>query len=375
MLVLSVFGTRSEAIEMAPTVKELAQTAGIESVVAVTAQHRQMLDQVLNLFVIQPQYDLYIMQVSQDPFDVTSRELLGLRNVYQHCQPQMVLVHGDTTTCFAASLAAFYLRMPVGHVEAGLRTDDLFAPFPEEANRSLVGRFVSYHFAPTAQTRDSLLKEGVAEQSIWVTGNTVVDAPLDLRDRLAEIDPQQWAPSLPCEIATVVLNRSSRVILIIGHRRENFGQGFVDFCSAIIDIATRHPYWMLLYLVHLNPNVGEPVNKLLGEHKNICLIEPLDYLPFVWMLNQCDMVITDSGGTKEEAPSLGKPLLVSRTLTERPEAVVAGTVKLVGIDRNLIFTETESILINAAVYQSMADAHNPYGDGKAAQRIADVSVQ
>jgi UDP-N-acetylglucosamine 2-epimerase (non-hydrolysing) len=360
---------------MAPVVNCLQQTPGIESLVAVTAQHRQMLDQVLNLFDIKPDYDLDIMQANQDLFDITSRVLLGLREVYQQCKPDLVLVHGDTTTCFVASLAAFYLQIPFGHVEAGLRTGNMLAPFPEEANRSLVGRLAHFHFAPTEAAKQNLLRENINPDHIIVTGNTVIDALLDVQQRLPGYNPAQWAPSLPVAITETILNRPSRFILITGHRRENFGQGFEDFCHALKEIATRHPEWLLIYPVHLNPNVQKPVKALLSSTANIHLIEPQDYLPFVWLLDQCDLVITDSGGIQEEAPSLGKPVLVTREVTERPEAVSAGTVRLVGTNTKKIVDNTLEILNNETIYTEMSSAHNPYGDGFAAQRIADTLLK
>ncbi len=372
MKILSVFGTRPEAIKMAPVVNALAQTAGIDSLVAVTAQHRSMLDQVLNLFSITPDFDLGIMQPNQDLFDITSKAILGLRDVYKQVQPELVLVHGDTTTCFAATLAAFYLQIPVGHVEAGLRTGNLAAPFPEEANRSLVGRLATYHFAPTNTAKSNLLKENTAAENIYVTGNTVIDALLDVSSQLTQYDPALWAPGLPTQVSSAIVNRPSKMVLITGHRRENFGQGFLDFCTALKTIAQAHPDWLLVYPVHLNPNVQKPVNESLAGVNNVILIDPQDYLPFVWLLNQCDLVITDSGGIQEEAPSLGKPVLVTREVTERPEAVEAGTVKLVGTSIDKIVGNTLEILTNESVYQAMSNAHNPYGDGKAASRIVDI---
>lgn len=369
MRVLSVFGTRPEAIKMAPVVKALTNHPDVESLVAVTAQHRQMLDQVLDLFEIKPDYDLDIMKDNQDLFDVTTRVLTGLRDVFKDAKPDVVLVHGDTTTCFAAGLAAFYLKIPLGHVEAGLRTGDLLAPFPEEANRSLVGRLANFHFAPTENSKKSLLSENVAKEKIWVTGNTVIDALFDVRDKLNDINPEVWNPTLPSHISQKLQSRTSKFILITGHRRENFGQGFIDFCSALKTIATNNPDWILVYPVHLNPNVQAPVKASLDGVDNIHLIDPQDYLPFVWLLNQSDLVITDSGGIQEEAPSLGIPVLVTRNVTERPEAVEAGTVKLVGTNAELIASEAESILKNEEIYQAMSNAHNPYGDGKASDRI------
>ena len=370
--VLSVFGTRPEAIKMAPVVKQLSMCEHIESLVAVTAQHRQMLDQVLHLFDITPDYDLNIMQANQDLFDVTSKALLGLRDVMKECQPDVVLVHGDTTTCFAAGLAAFYLNIPVGHVEAGLRTGDMKAPFPEEANRSLVGRLASFHFAPTETAKNNLLRENIPESKIWVTGNTVIDALLEVRSKVLTMDPYKWAPKLPEVLIKKVSEKADRMILITGHRRENFGQGFINFCNALKEIALQQPDWLLIYPVHLNPNVQKPVFDLLSGCDNIFLTEPQDYLPFVWLLDKCDLVITDSGGIQEEAPSLGKPVLVTREVTERPEAVEAGTVRLVGTSSEKIINETLSILNNTQTYKEMSEAHNPYGDGEAAGRIVST---
>jgi UDP-N-acetylglucosamine 2-epimerase (non-hydrolysing) len=370
--VLSIFGTRPEAIKMAPVVKAIEQSNTLKSVLAVTAQHRQMLDQVLNLFELKPDYDLNIMQPNQDLFDITSRTLLGLREVIDDCSPDIILVHGDTTSCFTGALAGFYKNIPIGHVEAGLRTGDLSAPFPEEANRSLVGRIANLHFAPTETAKSNLLIEGVKDDQILVTGNTVIDALLDVQKRLPSYNPKDWSPQLPLEAIERIENRDSKFILITGHRRENFGQGFIDFCNALSQIANEHPEWLLIYPVHLNPQVQKPVNAILSKHPNILLIDPQDYLPFVWLLDQCDLVITDSGGIQEEAPSLGKPVLVTRKVTERPEAVEAGTVKLVGTDPEVIVRETTRILTDTAVYNAMSTAHNPYGDGMAAGRICNA---
>ena len=369
--VLSIFGTRPEAIKMAPVVKALQKADGIDSLVAVTAQHREMLDQVLSLFNITPDFDLDIMKKNQDLFDVTSRILIGLRTVLKECKPDIVLVHGDTTTCMAAGLAAFYLGIPVGHVEAGLRTGNMQAPFPEEANRSLIGRLASLHFAPTENAKNNLLKENVNKNNILVTGNTVIDALLDVRASINDHNPSQW-PSLPRKTLTAIQSKPEKMILITGHRRENFGLGFVDFCNALQEIAKTNPDWLLIYPVHLNPNVQKPVYEQLSEYSNIHLIEPQDYLPFVWLLDKCDLVITDSGGIQEEAPSLGKPVLVTREVTERPEAVVAGTVRLVGTNPKTIVDNALSILTNPDVYAAMSEAHNPYGDGQAAQRIVEA---
>ena len=357
---------------MAPVVLALEQAEDFESRVCVTAQHRQMLDQVLNLFEITPDYDLDIMLPGQDLFDVTARSLLGLRDVLRKAKPDLVLVQGDTTTCFTAALAAFYEHIPVGHVEAGLRTGNLKAPFPEEANRSLVGRIASYHFPPTEGSRQNLLAEGVPDERIWVTGNTVIDALLMVRDKVAEYPHAYWRECFGDMLYERVTDKSRRMILITGHRRENFGQGFVDLCSAIRDIATKHGDWDLVYPVHLNPNVQKPVFEILGRHDNIHLIDPQDYAPFVWLMDQSDMILTDSGGIQEEAPSLGKPVLVMREVTERPEALEAGTVKLVGTSPGRIFNAIEEVLLKSTVYDAMAFAHNPYGDGKAVSRILKV---
>ncbi|OUR99277.1 UDP-N-acetylglucosamine 2-epimerase [Gammaproteobacteria bacterium 42_54_T18] len=371
MKVLSIFGTRPEAIKMAPVVKALESTAGIESKVAVTAQHREMLDQVLTLFNIKPDFDLDTMKANQDLFDITSRILMGLRSVLNECKPDLVLVHGDTTTCFAAGLAAFYLGIPVGHVEAGLRTGDMKAPFPEEANRNLVGRLAQFHFAPTEGSKSNLLAENIDKTTIHVTGNTVIDALLKIQSTINDYTPADW-PSLPNKTISAIQNKPQRLILITGHRRENFGQGFIDFCTALQEIAQHNPNWLLVYPVHLNPNVQKPVFEMLHDSSNIHLIAPQDYLPFVWLLDKCDLVITDSGGIQEEAPSLGKPVLVTREVTERPEAVTAGTVKLVGTCPDKIVKNALSILTDTKIYSAMSEAHNPYGDGQAAQRIVNV---
>ncbi len=369
--VLSIFGTRPEAIKMAPVVKALEAAEGIDSKVAVTAQHREMLDQVLTLFDIKPDFDLDIMKANQDLFDVTSRILIGLRTVLNECKPDIVLVHGDTTTCFTASLAAFYLGIPVGHVEAGLRTGNMKAPFPEEANRSLVGRLAQFHFAPTEGSKNNLLAENISESTIHVTGNTVIDALLKVQSTINDYSVTDW-PSLPDKTTSAIQSNPQKLILITGHRRENFGQGFIDFCTALQEIAQHNPNWLLIYPVHLNPNVQKPVFEMLQNSSNIHLIAPQDYLPFVWLLDKCDLVITDSGGIQEEAPSLGKPVLVTREVTERPEAVTAGTVKLVGTSPKKIVENALSILTDTKIYSAMSEAHNPYGDGQAAQRIVDV---
>lgn len=375
--ILSIFGTRPEAIKMAPVVKAIEASSALESIVAVTAQHRQMLDQVLDLFEIRPDFDLDIMSPNQDLFDITSRVLLGIRDVIQQAKPDLVLVHGDTTTCFAAALAAFYSHVPVAHVEAGLRTGDLQAPFPEEANRSLVARIASLHFAPTETARQNLLKEGVSDERIMVTGNTVIDALLIARSHLADYGEEHWKNQLGEEIYRRISQRQGKMILITGHRRENFGQGFLDFCTAISNLAERYPDWLFVYPVHLNPNVQKPVKEVLSLNANVLLTTPADYLPFVWLMNECDLVLTDSGGIQEEAPSLGKPVIVTRNVTERPEAVDAGTVVLVGTDRDLIEKTVSKILTDEQTYQAMSRAHNPYGDGTASDaiRLALCDVQ
>jgi UDP-N-acetylglucosamine 2-epimerase (non-hydrolysing) len=373
--ILTIFGTRPEAIKMAPVVKAVEASPELESIVAVTAQHRQMLDQVLDLFDIRPDYDLDIMQPNQDLYDVTSRVLLGIRDVIKQANPDMVLVHGDTTTCFAAALAAFYSDIPVGHVEAGLRTGNLRAPFPEEANRSLVARVTSLHFAPTETARQNLLAEGISGSQILVTGNTVIDALLMARDRLAEYQEDHWKKQLGETVYSGVTQRTGKMILITGHRRENFGQGFLDFCTAISNLAKENPDWLFVYPVHLNPNVQKPVQEILGNYSNIFLTAPAEYLPFVWLMNKCDLVLTDSGGIQEEAPSLGKPVIVTRDVTERPEAVTAGTVRLVGTNGPLIEKTVTQILTEPDTYTAMSRAHNPYGDGTASQTIRSALTQ
>ena len=364
---LVVFGTRPEAIKMAPVVKQMREHFGGDVRVCVTAQHRQMLDQVLSLFGIVPEYDLDLMKPGQDLTDITANVLTALRGVLEDFLPDVVLVHGDTTTTFAASLAAYYMKIPVAHVEAGLRTGNPYSPWPEEMNRKLAGAIAAFHFAPTANSRDNLLRESVQAESIFVTGNTVIDALLDMVKKIdSDIE-------LKCKLGQqfAFLNSEKRIILITGHRRENFGKGFEDICNALARLAARGDV-ELVYPVHLNPNVQEPVRRLLGAIPNVHLIEPLDYLPFIYLMNRSYLVITDSGGIQEEAPSLGKPVLVIRDTTERPEAVEAGTVRLVGTDADKIFREATSLLDDVAAYQRMAFAHNPYGDGYAAKRIVDV---
>ena len=365
MKVLTVFGTRPEAIKMAPLVKCLQHAAHIEARVCVTAQHRQMLDQVLDLFEIRPDHDLDVMRPGQDLFTITAEILQAIRGVYEAERPDVVLVHGDTTTTFAATLAAFYLRIPVGHVEAGLRTGNLYSPWPEEANRRLTSALAAMHFAPTPTSRDNLLRENVPGERIFVTGNTVIDALLAVRDKLdasAELRARMQA-------GAAFLRSDARLLLITGHRRENFGGGFERICDAIAALAARYPDLDLVYPVHLNPNVQEPVRRLLSGISNVHLIEPLDYLPFVHLMTRATLILTDSGGIQEEAPSLGKPVLVMRDTTERPEAVEAGTVRLVGTDARTIVEGVSRLLDDAAEYRRMSVAHNPYGDGHACGRI------
>lgn len=367
--VMTVFGTRPEAIKMAPVALALAADDAIEASICVTAQHRQMLDQVMRIFDLRADVDLDLMQQGQDLYDITSRVLLGMRGVLKEAQPDLVLVHGDTTTCFAAALAAFYQGIPVGHVEAGLRTGNLRAPFPEEANRALVGRITQLHFAPTATAQRNLLAENIPAAQIHVTGNTVIDALLIARAKVKKLPPETWHTTIGAELVRRIQARAGRFVLITGHRRENFGQGFLDLCHAIKHLALAHPDWLFVYPVHLNPNVLEPVHAILSGLDNVRLIEPQDYLPFVWLMDHCDLILTDSGGVQEEGPSLGKPVLVMRDVTERPEAVDAGTVKLVGTDPQRIIETVEYLLQDEAAYRVMATAINPYGDGLAAGRI------
>jgi UDP-N-acetylglucosamine 2-epimerase (non-hydrolysing) len=367
--VLTIFGTRPEAIKMAPVLSELKTRKEFAVRVCVTAQHRQMLDQVLELFAIKPDHDLDVMQPGQNLYELTGRLLTGLRPVLDQERPDVVLVQGDTTTAMAGALAAFYHRTKVGHVEAGLRTYNKAAPFPEEINRRIAGVIADYHFAPTEAARQNLKREGVPDSTIFVTGNTVIDAlhvttqmlqtKQDSRDRLAAQFSQ--------------LNPDKKLLLVTGHRRENFGEGFENICLSLADLVARHPDLEVIYPVHLNPNVQEPVNRILGRFPGrVHLVAPVDYLPFVYLLSRCRLVLTDSGGVQEEGPSLGKPVLVMRDTTERPEAVDAGTVKLVGTNRQRIVTEVSRLLEDDAAYREMSYAHSPYGDGKAAPRIAEI---
>ena len=370
MRVLSVFGTRPEAIKIAPVISALANLPNIESRVCVTAQHRQMLDQVLDLFEIKPDYDLNIMKPGQDLTDITSNILLALRPILKEYKPDLLLVHGDTTTTLASALAAYYEKITVGHVEAGLRTGNLYAPWPEEMNRSIVGRITQLHFAPTSSAQENLLKEGIDPKKIFVTGNTVIDALLETVKKI------EGNATLNSELISRFnfIDPSKKLIVVTGHRRENFGDGFERICQALKALSAR-PDVQIVYPVHLNPSVQEPVKRILADCNNVHLIEPLDYLPFVYLMSQSYLIITDSGGVQEEAPSLGKPVLVMRDTTERPEAVTAGTVKLVGTDMQKIIDEAVTLLDNEAAYNAMARAMNPYGDGKAAQRIVKIIQQ
>lgn len=392
--VLSVFGTRPEAIKMAPVIKELGKYPTIfKSTVCVTGQHRQMLDQVLKIFDIEPDYDLKIMKQGQDLFDVTSNVLLGLRPVLTTVRPDIVLVHGDTTTTMAASLAAFYSGIPVGHVEAGLRTRNKRAPFPEEINRRITGCVADLHFAPTGWARQNLLAERVTDDTIYVTGNTVIDALFialekikieNLEDKIIQ-QISAKNPNLLNVLSKLVSGQDSKleiqnseakkIILVTGHRRENFGEGFENICRALKKIAQSNHDVEIIYPVHLNPNVQEPVNRILANCPCVHLIEPQDYLPFVWLMNRSYLIITDSGGIQEEAPSLGKPVLVMRDTTERPEGVEYGTIKLVGTNERKIVEETTNLLRNYADYDRMSQSLSPYGDGNASQRVIDVLRQ
>lgn len=379
-----VFGTRPEAIKVAPLVKAFQKhTDRFETIVCVTGQHREMLDQVLRLFEITPDYDLNIMKQGQDLYDVTARVLTGLRDVYQEARPDVVFVHGDTTTSMAAALAAFYQQIPVAHIEAGLRTHNIYSPWPEEMNRQITSRIATYNLAPTPLSKQNLLKEGVKEESITVTGNTVIDA-LHLVVEKIRNEPtlaEQLSTHLKSAgYDTARLEPGKKLVLITGHRRENFGDGFVHMCNAIKTLTEKYPEVDFVYPMHLNPNVRKPILDIFGEeavsgrdnsNQNIFFIEPLEYLPFVFLMEQSTLVLTDSGGIQEEAPGLGKPVLVMRDTTERPEAVEAGTVKLVGTNYDLIVKEVSRLLDDEAYYISMAQANNPYGDGLACERIVE----
>ncbi|MDO5691395.1 MAG: UDP-N-acetylglucosamine 2-epimerase (non-hydrolyzing) [Pseudomonadota bacterium] len=367
MKVLTVFGTRPEAIKMAPLIKALKKTNEIISRVCVTAQHREMLDQVLDFFEIDSDYDLNIMKSKQSLNSITSDILQGMVPVLNDFTPDLVLVHGDTATTFAASLAAYYKKIPVGHVEAGLRTGDIYAPWPEEANRKLTGCLAQYHFAPTKKSCANLVAENIDPKNIFITGNTVIDALLWTKEKIESSKHLEEKINKKFHF----LRENARMILITGHRRENFGSGFERICHAIRDLSLEHPDVDFIYPVHLNPNVKIPVENILNDLKNVHLIAPLEYLPFVYLMNKCHLILTDSGGIQEEAPSLGKPVLVMRDKTERPEAVDAGTVKLVGTNISAIKEGVRELLNNNNTYQNMTHAHNPYGDGSASQKIVD----
>ncbi len=367
------FGTRPEAIKMAPLYHALrALPSEFETIACVTAQHRQMLDQALSVFDITPDVDLNLMKPGQDLFDVTAGTLLGMRAALRHHQPDVMLVHGDTTTTLASSLAGFYAGVPVGHVEAGLRTHDLNAPFPEELNRQLTAKVTRWHFAPTALSRQNLLREHVPVERISVSGNTVVDALFWVLGRLDSDRERRAAVVARLDGMLEFDWQNDRFVLVTGHRRENFGDGISQICRALKDLSQRYPRVRFVYPVHLNPNIENPARHMLGNLANVHLIDPLDYEPFVMLLRYCHFVLTDSGGIQEEAPSLGKPVLVMRSVTERPEAVKAGTVRLVGADRHRIVSGVSALLDDAAAYRAMTRVHNPYGDGKACQRIIDV---
>ena len=369
--ILAVFGTRPEAIKMVPVVRALDDNFDVK--ICVTAQHRQMLDQVLELFEITPDYDLDIMQPGQDLFDITSNVLSGVKKVLQIEEPDFVLVHGDTTTSMATAMAAFYLKIPVGHVEAGLRTYDMNSPFPEEFNRQITSRIATLHFAPTKIARQNLLDEKVRDSQIYVTGNTVIDALLSMVEKARIVD---FSDTLLKRIPFLKQEKSDmpRIILVTGHRRENFGLGFEEICHALRDVANENPNIQIIYPVHLNPNVIEPVNRILSNLNNVHLIEPIEYLTFIKLMDLSYLILTDSGGIQEEAPSLGKPVLVMRDTTERPEAVESGTVKLVGTNKNEIVKMVNRLLADSNFYMQMSKAHNPYGDGKAGDIIRDIIV-
>lgn len=373
-----VFGTRPEAIKMAPLVREFEKHADkFKTLVCVTGQHREMLDQVLHIFGIKPDYDLNIMKQGQDLYDVTARVLTGMRDVLKEAAPDVVLVHGDTTTSTAAALAAFYRQIPVGHVEAGLRTHDIYSPWPEEMNRQITGRIATYHFAPTALSRENLLKENIAPGSVVVTGNTVIDALYMVVDRIksdGKLSGELVGNLLKAGYDVSRLENGKKLVLITGHRRENFGDGFINMCRAIRSLTEKYPDVDFVYPMHLNPNVRKPISEVFGESHgaNMFFIEPLEYLDFVFLMEKSTVVLTDSGGIQEEAPGLGKPVLVMRDTTERPEALDAGTVKLVGTDYERITTEVSRLLDDNAYYDTMSRAVNPYGDGRACGRIAEV---
>lgn len=376
--ILLVFGTRPEAIKMAPLVMEFKKNpTEFNTIVCVTGQHREMLDQVLKVFDIKPDYDLNIMKQGQDLYDITSRVILDMRNVLKECDPAIVLVHGDTTTSMAAALSAFYQKIPVGHIEAGLRTHNIYSPWPEEMNRQITGRIATYHFAPTKLSKENLLNEGVEENRIIVTGNTVIDALHLVAEKIKnDITLQEKLKKILSLSGYNIerLSKGRKLVLITGHRRENFGEGFLQICNAIKTLALKYPEIDFVYPMHLNPNVREPIKEVFGDKNkisNIYFIEPLDYLPFVFLMEKSYLVLTDSGGIQEEAPGLGKPVLVMRDTTERPEAIDAGTVKLVGADYNKIVKEVSTLIDNESYYHMMAKATNPYGDGFSRKKIIE----
>lgn len=381
--ILLVFGTRPEAIKMCPLVKEFQKyPAEFETVVCVTGQHREMLDQVLHIFEVVPDFDLNIMKQGQDLYDVTSRVLTGMRDILQKVKPDVVLVHGDTTTSMAAALASFYQQIPVGHVEAGLRTHNLYSPWPEELNRQVTGRIAKFNFSPTKLSHDNLIAENVPENHIYITGNTVIDALHVVVNKIkssSQVSSELAQVLLKSGFDTERLSNGKKLVLITGHRRENFGEGFINMCTAIKDLTKKYPEVDFVYPMHLNPNVRRPIHEVFGEDlshlDNMFFIEPLEYLSFVFLMDKSYLVLTDSGGIQEEAPGLGKPVLVMRDTTERPEAVEAGTVKLVGTDYSLIVSETTRLLDDSKYYNSMSQAVNPYGDGHACERIVNILKQ
>ena len=369
--ILIVFGTRPEAIKMVPLIKEFKKYNDSEVKICVSAQHRQMLDQVLNLFEMKPDYDLDIMKANQDLYDISSRVLFGMRDILKDFCPNVVLVHGDTTTSFVGALAAFYQKIKIGHVEAGLRTNDLYSPFPEEANRQITGVLADFHFAPTQSAKQNLIKEGKNSNFIIVTGNTVIDALFLMIDKIEK------NVNLRDEITSILRSKYSnfgserKFILVTGHRRENFGDGFLNICDALKNIAQNNPEIDIVYPVHLNPNVQKPVREILSNLSNVYLIDPLEYEKFVYLMSKSFFIITDSGGIQEEAPSLGKPVLVTRDMTERPEALQSGAVKLVGTNKNIIIKEAQNLILQKDEFEKMSKANNPYGDGKASERIVE----
>ena len=377
--VMLVFGTRPEAIKMAPLVQEFRKHPDqYETLVCVTGQHREMLDQVLNIFGIVPDYDLNIMKPGQDLYDVTARILAGMRDVLSEAKPEIVLVHGDTTTSMAVALAAFYRQIPVGHVEAGLRTHNIYSPWPEEMNRQITGRIATHHFSPTPLSRENLLREGIDKSRIIVTGNTVIDALYAVVNKIKDDVPLQLSLGEELRAAgydtgRLAAEEGRHLVLITGHRRENFGDGFLHICQAIKTLSEKYPNVDFVYPMHLNPNVRKPIKEIFGENRqsNLFFIEPLEYLSFVYLMEKSHIVLTDSGGIQEEAPGLGKPVLVMRDTTERPEALEAGTVKLVGTDYDKIVSEVSSLLDDTECYKRMSQAVNPYGDGKACERIVE----